>query len=53
MATNQNPKINLAAQDLLGQFRGLNPNDPASWPALPRAALCLVLMAAIVVALWF
>jgi type IV pilus assembly protein PilO len=53
MATKQNPKINLAAQDLLGQFRGLNPNDPASWPALPRAALCLVLMAAIVVALWF
>jgi type IV pilus assembly protein PilO len=55
MATKQNPKINLAAgpQALLSQFRGLNPNDPPSWPFLPRAALCLALMAAIVVALWF
>ncbi len=49
------PKFNAAAiqQALLGQFRGLNPNDPSSWPILPRVALCLVLMAAIVTALWF
>lgn len=40
-------------QALVSQFRGLNPNDPSSWPLLPRAALCLALMAAIVVALWF
>jgi type IV pilus assembly protein PilO len=40
-------------QTLIGQFRGLNPNDPSSWPALPRAGLYLALMAAIVVALWF
>ncbi len=54
MATKQNPKINFAGpQALLGQFRGLNPNDPSSWPVVPRAALCLALMAAIVVALWF
>jgi type IV pilus assembly protein PilO len=55
MATKQNPKVNFAAgpQALLSQFRGLNPNDPASWPVVPRAALCLALMAAIVVALWF
>ena len=55
MATKQTPKMNFAAaqQALVGQFRGLNPNDPASWPFLPRAALCLALMAAIVVALWF
>jgi len=55
MATKQTPKMNFAAaqQALVGQFRGLNPNDPASWPLLPRAALCLALMAAIVVALWF
>jgi type IV pilus assembly protein PilO len=55
MATKQTSKINLAdAQHaLVSQFRGLNPNDPASWPILPRAALCLALMAAIVVALWF
>ncbi|MCM2251528.1 MAG: type 4a pilus biogenesis protein PilO, partial [Ramlibacter sp.] len=29
-----------------------NPRDPASWPGLPRAALCLALGVAIVVALW-
>ncbi len=49
------PKIDVAAlqQALFGQFRGLNPRDPASWPGAPRALLCLFLMAAIIVALWF
>ena len=40
-------------QSVQAQFRGLNPNDPSSWPAIPRFALCFVLMSAIVVALWF
>jgi type IV pilus assembly protein PilO len=55
MATKKSPKINVAAlqESVLGQFRGLNPRDPASWPAVPRAALFLAVMAAIVVALWF
>jgi len=55
MATASVPKIDFAQlqQAVLGQFRGLNPNDPGSWPALPRAALCIFLMAAIVVVLWF
>ncbi|HEX9720879.1 MAG TPA: type 4a pilus biogenesis protein PilO [Ramlibacter sp.] len=55
MATKQIPDINAAAaqQALLGQFRGLNTRDPASWPVLPRVALCLALLIAIVVALWF
>jgi type IV pilus assembly protein PilO len=49
------PKINTAAlqQALVGQFKGLNPNDPASWPVVPRILLCLVLMGAIVAGLWF
>ncbi|MES2999120.1 MAG: type 4a pilus biogenesis protein PilO [Pseudomonadota bacterium] len=49
------PKIDMAALQnaLTSQFKGLNPNDPASWPLLPRAALCMFLMAMIVVALWF
>jgi type IV pilus assembly protein PilO len=38
---------------LAGQFRGLNPNDPSVWPALPRIALFLAVAAIIVVALWF
>jgi type IV pilus assembly protein PilO len=40
-------------EQVTGQFKGLNPNDPASWPAVPRYALCVALMVVIVVALWF
>ena len=55
MATVSIPKFDSAALQaaILSQFKGLNPNDPPSWPLLPRIAVCLVLMAAIVVALWF
>lgn len=35
------------------QFRGLNPNDPSVWPALPKYALYLVTAVAVVVGLWF
>ena len=54
MAT-KTPKLDTAAlqQALVGQFRGLNVEDPSSWPILPRALLCLVLMTLIVVGLWF
>ncbi|TWO70458.1 pilus assembly protein PilO [Caenimonas sedimenti] len=38
---------------IAAQFRGLNPNDPPSWPIVPKAALCVALAAAIVTALWF
>lgn len=49
------PKIDFAVlqQKLISQFKGLNPNDPASWPLLPRVAACLLLMALIVAGLWF
>jgi type IV pilus assembly protein PilO len=55
MASVAIPKIDLAAlqQKVVGQFRGLNPNDPATWPILPRLAACLALMVVIVLALWF
>jgi type IV pilus assembly protein PilO len=55
MASKELPKIDAAAVQtaLASQFRGLNPNDPASWPVLPRALLFIALMAAIVIALWF
>ncbi|MBA3595555.1 MAG: type 4a pilus biogenesis protein PilO [Pseudomonadota bacterium] len=47
--------INFAAiQDgVKSQFVGLNPNDPPSWPAVPRYLLCLFVTVAVVVALWF
>jgi type IV pilus assembly protein PilO len=55
MATAAAPKLDLAAlqEKIASQFRGLNPNDPASWPIVPKAVLCLAVTAAIVAALWF
>jgi type IV pilus assembly protein PilO len=40
-------------EQIAAQFRGLNPNDPASWPLVPKLALCLAVTVAIVAALWF
>jgi type IV pilus assembly protein PilO len=57
MATNtpKKPSIDFAAfqERVQSQFRGLNPNDPSSWPALPRYALCVLVAVLVVVALWF
>jgi type IV pilus assembly protein PilO len=54
MATSA-PKLDTAAlqEKIASQFRGLNPNDPASWPLVPKLALCLTVTASIVIALWF
>ena len=35
------------------QFTGLNRNDPASWPALPRYLLYVAVTALVVAGLWF
>ncbi|MDB5913761.1 MAG: pilO [Ramlibacter sp.] len=40
-------------EKIASQFRGLNPNDPASWPIVPKAVMCTAVAVAIVVALWF
>jgi type IV pilus assembly protein PilO len=55
MATQAPSKIDLAGlQDsLFSQFRGLNPNDPSTWPALPRYLLCLAVAVLVVTVLWF
>lgn len=55
MAAVSVPKVDFAVlqQRIVSQFRGLNPNDPATWPILPRLLACFALMVAIVVALWF
>lgn len=43
-----------ALQDgLKAQFSGLDPNDPASWPVLPRYLLCFAVTAAVVAGLWY
>ncbi len=55
MAKTAAPKFNMAdlQQKVSSQFRGLNPNDPATWPVLPRLLACVALTAGIVAALWF
>lgn len=35
------------------QFGGLDPNDPASWPALPKYLLCAAVTVTVVTLLWF
>ena len=44
---------NAAVERITSQFRNLNPNDPAAWPIIPKAAFCLLVTVAIVTALWF
>ncbi|WP_332813389.1 type 4a pilus biogenesis protein PilO [Ramlibacter sp.] len=55
MATVAAPKFDLAALQykVTSQFRGLDPNDPATWPLLPRLLACVALVALILAALWF
>lgn len=55
MAKISQPSIDFAElkNKLEAQFSGLDPNDPPSWPALPRYLLCLAVTVFVVVALWF
>ena len=55
MATTTAPTPDAPAfkERIASQFRGLNPNDPASWPLFPKLVLCAAVIAAIVAALWF
>ena len=40
-------------EKLLGQFRDLDPKDPAKWPSLPRYALFVAVSVLVLVVLWF
>jgi len=55
MANNRKINVDVAAlqADLKAQFAGLDPNDPPSWPALPRYLLCAAVTAAVITGLWF
>lgn len=55
MAKTSLPTVDLARlqERVKSQFSGLDPNNPASWPALPRYLLCAAVTAAVVAALWF
>ncbi|QEL63797.1 type IV pilus assembly protein PilO [Oryzomicrobium terrae] len=45
------PPINM--QEIAGQFRNLNPNDPGAWPLAPRIALLVGVFIALLVAGWW
>lgn len=55
MAKNSRPSFDFSAfqRRVQNQFTGLDPNDPSSWPSLPRYLLCAAVTLAVVVALWF
>jgi type IV pilus assembly protein PilO len=40
-------------EKIASQFRGLDPNDPSQWPAVPKYGLCLLLTVAVIAGLWF
>lgn len=55
MASKALPKVEVSElqERLQSQFRGLDPNDPSSWPALPRYLLCIAVAILVVTVLWF
>ncbi|VWX58082.1 Type IV pilus assembly protein PilO [Burkholderiales bacterium 8X] len=56
MATKRSPlpqELEAPAPGLLDQFKGLNPNDPSTWPPLPRIVLCIAAALLVLGGLWF
>jgi type IV pilus assembly protein PilO len=55
MANAPKMKVDFASlqENVSSQFRGLSPNDPSMWPALPRYGLCVLLTIAVIAGLWF
>lgn len=47
------PDFSALRSKLQSQFSELNPNDPATWPALPRYLLCVAVTVVVVAVLWF
>lgn len=55
MASNKKLNVDLNSMflELSGQFRGLNPQEPGQWPAVPKAASFIAVAAALVGIAWF
>ena len=55
MAKNSSPAFDFVSLQsrIKSQFVGLDQNDPASWPAIPKYLLCAFVTVAVVVGLWF
>lgn len=45
--------VNIDFAGLASQFRNLNPNDPGTWPLIPRLAVLMLILTAACVAGWF
>ncbi|MDE2048515.1 MAG: type 4a pilus biogenesis protein PilO [Betaproteobacteria bacterium] len=45
--------FNQLGEKIASQFRGLNPNDPGSWPLLPKIFACLAVVAVVSALGWF
>ena len=45
--------VNIDLTGLASQFRNLNPNDPGTWPLIPRLAVLMLILAAACVGGWF
>ena len=48
-----NVDLNSVFEGAASQFRGLNPNEPGQWPALPKMVTWALLCVAVVVVGWF
>lgn len=48
-----NVDVGAALRRVGEQFKGLDPNDPSQWPALPRYVLLVVVSVAVVAGLWY
>jgi type IV pilus assembly protein PilO len=55
MSKFQISKIDFRAliEQVAGQFRDLDPNDPSVWPVLPRSALCGAVVCLVIGGLWY
>lgn len=45
--------LNQIGEKIAVQFRGLNPNDPGSWPLLPKALACVGVVVLVAALGWF
>ncbi len=48
-----NVDLNSVFEGAVSQFRGLNPNEPGQWPALPKVATFVLVSIAVVIVGWF
>ena len=55
MVSHKRPPVDFSRlqEQLVSQFRDLDPKDPSNWPLLPRVAVFAATTVGIVIALWF